>query len=318
VEKQLKRGVHGLRAVAVVLVILYHVGQQSVPGGWVGVDLFFVISGYLITGQLLRAGLGGLPSFYLRRAARILPALSLVLIAYVLLPPINQGDVAGAAPAALFVSNLSHAGEISMKLGPSLEHTWSLAQEEQFYAVWPLLLLGLLLLRPRGRTLAAVLALATVGALYLNWRHGRYADPIQHSGPLLAGCMLAAAGCRCDIRHVGWGGLGLLAIFLYAYSGGHYADWEIVSTVAATLIVAGSEHLLFLFERPFQWIGTYSYGIYLWHLPLLYLLSSTLGGGWRLFALVLTPVVAMVSYHAFELPARRLARRPRLAFATSG
>jgi peptidoglycan/LPS O-acetylase OafA/YrhL len=145
----------GLRAVAVVLVLLYHAGVPFVTGGYVGVDVFFVLSGFLITGLLIRelAGTGRVdfPAFYARRARRLLPASALtlivtILLSAVLLPPVRMPDVAGDTVAAgLYVSNMRFALQATDYLGSTLPpspvlHFWSLGVEEQFYLFWPAML----------------------------------------------------------------------------------------------------------------------------------------------------------------------------------
>src|SRR4051812_25913666 len=147
--------VEGLRGVAVLLVVVFHAVGRLVPGGYVGVDVFFVLSGFLITGLLLdelrRTGRVSLPGFYARRVRRLLPLSALVLACTVvasalLLPPIDRADVGGdVSSAALGVANWHFAWQSAQYLGGAerspVLHYWSLAVEEQFYLVWPLLLL---------------------------------------------------------------------------------------------------------------------------------------------------------------------------------
>ena len=172
----------GLRAVAVVLVLLFHAGVPGFDGGYVGVDVFYVLSGFLITGLLLReadrTGRIGLAAFYARRARRLLPAALLVLlvtlaVSVVVLPPLQIPDVAGdAAASALYVGNVRFAWQAtdylqSAKAASPLLHYWSLGVEEQFYLVWPVLILLVLWGRPlaprRVATLAATATLASFG-----------------------------------------------------------------------------------------------------------------------------------------------------------
>ena len=152
----------GLRAVAVGLVLLYHAAVPGFSGGYVGVDVFFVLSGFLITGLLLRevrrTGTVSLPNFYARRARRLLPASALVLLvtvvaSFFMMPPLRVPDVAGdAAAAAMYVSNMRFAFQatdyLQAELAPSpILHFWSLGVEEQFYIFWP----AIVLLATRGR-----------------------------------------------------------------------------------------------------------------------------------------------------------------------
>ena len=169
----------GLRAVAVGLVLLYHAGVAKFEGGYVGVDVFFVLSGFLITGLIVRelrsTGRIDLPQFYARRARRLLPAAAVALagtlvLSIIFLPPLRVPDVAGdAAAASLYVSNLRFAVQatdyLASDLAPSpLLHFWSLGVEEQFYLFWPALLLAVAMLgvRFRGGSLDRRLGLAVV------------------------------------------------------------------------------------------------------------------------------------------------------------
>jgi peptidoglycan/LPS O-acetylase OafA/YrhL len=148
--------IEGLRGLAVLLVVLYHVGVPMFGGGFIGVDVFFVLSGYLITGLIVReietSGRLDLLHFYARRARRLLPASALMLLIIsaataILLSPPEQVNLARSARAtAAYLSNLWFTGEASNYFAPGIEtnpllHTWSLAVEEQFYAFWPLLVL---------------------------------------------------------------------------------------------------------------------------------------------------------------------------------
>ena len=176
----------GLRAVAVGLVLLYHAGLPKFHGGYVGVDVFFVLSGFLITGLIIRelraTGRIDLPQFYARRARRLLPAAALALagtlvLSVILLPPLRVPDVAGdAAAASLYVSNMRFAFQatdyLASEVAPSpLLHFWSLGVEEQFYLFWPALLLAVATLgvRFRGGYLDRRLGLAVVGVTAISF-----------------------------------------------------------------------------------------------------------------------------------------------------
>src|SRR5690625_3146027 len=174
--------VQGLRAVAVGLVLVYHVDHELLPGGYIGVDVFFVISGFLITSLLLReareSGRVSLAQFYARRIRRILPAASLVLAvtglaAFWLLPAPRLAEIAkGLAASAFYVENLFLADQsvdyLAAETAPSpVQHFWSLAVEEQFYLLWPLLFAGWAMLglrsdRRLGRRRVVLVATATV------------------------------------------------------------------------------------------------------------------------------------------------------------
>ena len=176
-----RREIDGLRAVAVIPVMLFHAGFAAFAGGWLGVDVFFVISGYLITGILLRdlaAGRFSLARFYERRARRILPALTFVLLASVpfavawMSPLALRGFADGFLATVLSVSNI-YFWTVLDYFGPAAErlpllHTWSLGIEEQFYFLFPLALAGLWRWRP-GRLLAPILAIAAASLALAVW-----------------------------------------------------------------------------------------------------------------------------------------------------
>ena len=175
-RRRFRADIEGLRAVAVVLVVLYHAGVPWLPGGYIGVDVFFVLSGFLITGLLMSELEGSnrlsLRTFYARRIRRLLPASVLVLIATVvlakvILPPLANVDLSGDVKAtALYVSNIRFALRGTQYLQsstPSLvQQYWSLAVEEHFYLVWPLLLM---IVAGRSRRFARRNAFVTIGVL---------------------------------------------------------------------------------------------------------------------------------------------------------
>jgi peptidoglycan/LPS O-acetylase OafA/YrhL len=175
--------IEGLRAIAVLLVLAYHARIPGFTGGYIGVDVFYVVSGFLITGLIVRelqaTGRVDLPAFYARRARRLLPA-ALVVIAVtviasaIVLPPLRVPDVAGdAAAAALYVSNIRFAAQatdyLQAELDPSpLLHFWSLGVEEQFYLFWPALLFLVARRRFEVRRLASVVAAVAVLSFVLG------------------------------------------------------------------------------------------------------------------------------------------------------
>ena len=212
-----RRDIDGLRAVAVLPVILFHAGLPGLTGGWLGVDVFFVISGYLITGLLLEAHHAGgisLSGFYERRARRILPALFVMLavttlVALMWLPPQELADYgASLGLTGAFLSNLWFMTQTGYFANAAdvhpLLHTWSLAVEEQFYLVFPLLLMGLL--RWRVPLLPVLIGLGVLSLGLAIWAIGPYPDqvfyfPLARAWELLIGAVQAtpasgAGGCR--------------------------------------------------------------------------------------------------------------------------
>ncbi|MFJ9896682.1 acyltransferase family protein [Streptomyces sp. NPDC091280] len=348
-------GLDGLRTVAVLLVIVYHVRPDLVPGGSVGVDVFFTISGFVITRLLVteyaRDGRIGLWSFYRRRWQRLMPALLVMcavtaVLSVTLALPLFQGAWMAAVLAAGSVVNLVRAGNAGTysDLTAPLSHTWSLGVEEQFYLAWPLLLLALL----RHARARAVLGWVTVlCVLPVLWRtvlwdpsaaHRIYNGPDTRADQLLVGALLALvlARLRADDPRLAllrrWAGrlcrpaLVLLALIAWQVPitevSGWNPVWYTVGFLAAALLTAcvvaaldlcpdsGPARLLSL-SVP-VWIGrNLSYGMYLWHYPVIRLLHDLGVRGDALLpaGLAATLGAALASYVLVERPPLRR-RRP--------
>jgi peptidoglycan/LPS O-acetylase OafA/YrhL len=331
-------------------VLLYH-ADLAVRGGFLGVESFFVLSGFLITSLLLtewrpdrRIDLLG---FWVRRARRLLPALFLALVGtQVLAAVVLRGDaptLRGDSLAALgYVMNwhLIFGGQsyFDPMLRPTLlQHLWSLAVEEQFYLLWPLLFAaGMRYLRRRG-LLVATLAVAAASAALMAWLFQPGADPSRiyygtdtRASALLIGVALAlvwAPGCvpAAASRRAGWlldaagalglGGLLAASIWLYESHPLLYRGGFALVALGTALAIAGATHprarLLpaLLGWRPLRWIGTRSYGIYLWHWPIFSVTrpyQDVAFGGWSLLALRLALVLGLaeLSYRFVETPIR--------------
>ena len=352
--------IEGLRAIAVLAVLAYHAKLGPFHGGYIGVDVFFVISGYLITSLLLRdlaaSGAKALPTFWARRARRLLPGSFVVLIATLVagrlvLDPLAQRDLMRDGIAATtFTVNVVFAHRqndyLAAQLAPSpLLHFWSLALEEQFYIGWPMLLLAATGLRRRFRWFPAVLiGSLLVVSLLLCIRLTPHHQPASffllptRAWELLAGAALAVAGpavCRIPaaVRAIGgWLGLGTIVVAVWRFSDlTLFPGAMAIVPVAATVLVltAGTDRLrggpgALLDRRPMAWIGARSYGIYLWHWPMLVLAAARFGpltAAQRIGALMLVFGVAALSYRWIENPARRsawLGARPRRSLALGG
>lgn len=358
--------IEGLRAVAILLVVAVHAGVAWIPGGFVGVDVFYVLSGYLITGLLVQetsaTGHLGFANFYARRLRRLLPALLLMLavtcvLAKLVMPPTELPDQASnAAAAALWLSNFQFAFWNMDYFAPSSDtalflHTWSLGVEEQFYLVWPLLVVLAM-----GAWKSATHPPSTARlkwlfggififsfALSLYWTHSSplfafYLMPSRAWQFALGAVVFLAVGSPAFrvhsplvrsvwLRISGWLGLAmiLLAAWFIHRTTPYPGAWALLPTVGAALVLAagandatlGAGRLLSW--RPMQALGRVSYSWYLWHWPILLLGATVLdmSNGWnRLLLVVVSLAIAAISYHLFETPIRhyrKLVAKPRWA-----
>src|SRR5215217_3098392 len=337
-------GLDGLRAIAVLAVIAYHLNPDWAPGGLLGVGVFFTLSGYLITdlllGQREATGRLQLGDFWLRRARRLLPALFLMLalvVAWVtlldrsLLPDL-RADVLAAVGYVSNWWNIVREASYFARFGPPppLDHLWSLAVEEQFYLIWPWLLwLGLRYVPWRytlaGLTLAGVALSAA--AMALIYEPG--VDPTRvYEGTdtrafgLLIGAALAmvwpSRRLRADLITVPWrivlDVVGLLIWRTSQYSPFLYHGGIVVLSVATAATVAAMVHPasrlgVAVGWTPLRWLGVRSYGIYLWHWPIIVLTAPGLEQKPSLslqgLQVAATIVVAALSWRFVEEPIRR-------------
>jgi peptidoglycan/LPS O-acetylase OafA/YrhL len=318
--------IQGLRAVAVTLVVLYHLWPGRVPGGFVGVDVFFVISGFLITTHLVAHPATGprqVASFWARRVRRLLPAsflvLAVTLVASRVVAPETEWDSTAreTAGASLYVVNwlLAHSqvSYLSAQDPPTpVQHYWSLSVEEQFYLVWPLLILALTLVAARVRVsrmraVCAGLAVVSLASLAYSVRETAYSATTAYFvtptrvwelglGGLLAALVLWSRDSGGGPSRVGLPVpravvvvLGLVAIVWSAWT---YSDatpfpgWRAaVPVLGAVLVIVGGTGAeasrpvsSLLDNRVAQWLGDASYSIYLWHWPLVVLVPYVSGG----------------------------------------
>ena len=349
-------GLDGLRAIAVLAVIAYHLDFGWAPGGLLGVGVFFTLSGYLITDLLLgtRAATGSLKlgEFWIRRARRLLPALFLmmaVVVAWVTLfeRSFLHGLKSDVIAATFYVSNwwnIAREASYFARFGPPppLEHLWSLAVEEQFYLIWPWLLwLGLSLTRKRpvmtgvtltGLTLA--LSTASVIAMWVLYQPG--IDPTRvYEGTdtrafgLLLGAALAmvwpsrglsaSLATRSRVLLDGVGVAGLLVTVLLIWRTSEYSPFLyhggiVLLSVGTAATVAALAHPASLLGvavgwAPLRWIGVRSYGIYLWHWPIIVLTAPSLDQkptlSLQAIQVAATIIVAALSWRFVEEPIRR-------------
>lgn len=325
--------VDGLRAVAVLPVVIFHAFPELIPGGFVGVDIFFVISGYLITGILLRAlnkDQFSLLGFYGRRIKRIFPALIAMMLTVfalgwaVLLPDEFEQLGKHIAAGAAFVLNLSLFVDTNLYFGAieaPLVHLWSLGVEEQFYMVWPLLLWATWRL---GRWQVALLAAITVVSFYMNVA-AVHEDPLQsfylptsrlwelslggllafavqnksaHGGHESLPSWIPHAGVFGDNARANLGAVLLLGSFAFLHNKMEFPGWWALAPVLGSvlLISAGPGSFIsrrVLSQRWMVFVGLISYPLYLWHWPLLSLAHTI---DWRDYTPALRVGVIALSF----------------------
>jgi peptidoglycan/LPS O-acetylase OafA/YrhL len=339
------QGIDGLRAVAVLSVIMFHSYFFFPSGGFVGVDIFFVISGFLISKIIykeIQAGEFSLSNFYKRRMKRILPALYFMLfasalIAYIIMLPedihfLNKS----LKKIVLFISNLFFMNETEY-LGPKIFemtylNSWSLSVEEQFYFVWPLLFVLLLKLSRKFLLffMIVVIIFSFVLPELLIFTHNTgpglvyYYSAIARSGELLTGAFIAIfVSDKIEfykkflpmnlIASIGLIFIFYSVFFLALYNGypGFNALYPTIGTALILLgVLSGARVTKFLEAEVLCYIGKISYSLYLWHWPILSLLyyinqSHEIPTSWTIFAILLMFTIAIFSYHFIENPIRK-------------
>ncbi|CAN5506737.1 hypothetical protein BH10PLA1_BH10PLA1_16730 [soil metagenome] len=343
----------GIRGIAILLVIGYHAHIKQLTGGYLGVDVFFVLSGFLITSLLIkewnRAGRINLGHFYMRRALRLLPAVVLLLIVYVSISWFVAADfkrvVQDALISLFYCANWARAMEWRLY---GLGHTWSLSSEEQFYMLWPLMFIGLMLTKVKPK--AKILFIAAVAAA--GWRivlllRGASAERLYngldtHADALLIGCGLAffLAGLNDENSFdaleakplaacgPGWIAATAATIFLlvmtvipkFDHQGMFIAGYFAIAIASAIIVWDLRVRPGSVARRVTEWgplvkLGRISYGVYLWHYPILQAIvlirthlpknAATqiglfVGGSLTIF------FVAELSYRFVEMPFLRL------------
>jgi peptidoglycan/LPS O-acetylase OafA/YrhL len=347
-------GLDGLRAIAVAAVFLYHSRIDWMPGGFLGVDLFFVLSGYLITSLLLVEWEAhnriDLRRFWLRRARRLLPALVVVVLAALILAAIfarddlarTRGD---AVSSLLYYTNwhliVANHSYFNLMGRPSLlQHLWSLAVEEQFYVIWPLLLVPGLVLVGRRRLPMLVVAGIAASAV-LMWILYRPSDPSRvwygtdtRAFLLLMGILLALVWPAIERLRRALPLLELLGIAaavttvllfrqLHDFDPTIWHGGDLAAAFCFTVLIAAVAHPATgigqaLGVAPLRWVGERSYGIYLWHFPVVELMRpgvdiSWTGPGVVVAQAAIVLAAAELSYRCVEQPIRTGSLQRRLA-----
>ena len=349
-------GLDGIRGLAVLLVVVGHTQIGFLPanysrdildairGGFMGVDVFFVLSGFLITALLLtersRRGRVWFGGFYGRRALRLLPALYFLLAAYAIYTAVTGLPILPArniAIAGIFYVNNWYPVFHPLSGAPGLGHLWSLSVEEQFYLVWPATLL--LLARPRrgallvpGTCVLIAVVMVRRAMLWSASEPGAWIDMFvrtdNRADSLLVGAVTAmlwtSGAIKLRKRYLGiagWVCLAGMAVMIGVCSPRtpflYYGGYTLFAVCVGVVIVATVErawHANWFFEsRPMRLLGRVSYGLYLWHLPV-YFAVARYTTAWRpltrlIAAIVITAVCVTVSWHLIERPALRLRRR---------
>ena len=329
----------GLRAIAALLVFMTHMNEWRFPGGWIGVELFFALSGYLITSLLLaewqRTRRIDLKAFYVRRTLRLAPALVVLVVVVTAVGFIQGVDGTVADSLAAITYTMDIYAPSTGGLGGALGHTWTLAIEEQFYLIWPVVLLFALRraggLRRTAVALAGVAAVAATAGGVLAAVAGTdtaYETPMPHLPVLLAGVGLAlvARHRRRWLQGLhGWWAptVAVTAGAAYLFTANHAQLWLYFGGAAALAVpcVLLLGHLVVrpnglaaraLQLRPLLWLGKRSYGFYLWHRPVIDMLGLASLPAWvpsSAAALVPTLVLTMASWWFVETPALRLKQR---------
>lgn len=293
----------GLRAIAVTAVVLFHSAPFGpFSGGFVGVDLFFVLSAFLITGILERGQ--PLGEFYGRRALRLLPPLFLMLAVYVVIAPAIWPDARPTDALLTYVSDFTYPPRPRL-----LQHTWSLAIEEQFYLIWPF---ALPLIR-RPPWLVGIYVLLTVWRLaFVGDFHDYYYRFDTHSTGLILGAWLYFAKPQFKNLHAGIAAATLGIILLLGDIRSAWL-WITPAELAAAILIGWSLNgSATLSWRPLRKIGKLSYGIYLWHFPVAYGLRFHLGFvSIAVITFAVSTGMAALSYVTIEAWARRFKDRTR-------
>lgn len=322
---QFRYDINGLRAIAVLSVVIFHFVEEKLPGGFIGVDVFFVISGYLMTSIIISKfdkSRFSLMEFYLARANRIIPALaflcaSLLLIGFFTLSPVEYSKLSKqAASSALFISNVIYYLESGYFSESSLEnwllHTWSLSVEWQFYLIYPIVLAALNKILTRHKLKVVIVVTTLLSMLLSGWLTQKnpslsyyilptrawemlvgglaFLYPIKKLQPLskilaLLGVLLISVSCFIFSEKTNWPGFSALVPVAGAY----------------LIIIANQSSNTLLNNKLLQPLGTWSYSIYLWHWPLVvFIHKNNLDEAYALVGFSLSIALGYLSYRFIE------------------
>jgi len=322
--------IQALRALAVAVVVIYHASPASLTGGYIGVDVFFVVSGFLITSHLVRSDPRKpieVAAFWARRVRRLLPAATAALVGTVVLTLLFLPSTSFAitarhvAASALAVENWNLIASATDYLASDdaptpVQHFWSLGIEEQFYVFWPLLLAltGLVAVAWRRKAVAAVIATVVVASFAASvvitsaTPSVGYFTTVTRVWELGVGALIAVVAGRIvgrgpvALRHVlWWGGLGAIAVSAVTFSTttafpGYAAALPVLGTAACIVAAAdgltGSGRRVFG-SAPAQWLGDRSYAIYLWHWPLLVAMGAAITQRWLGVTIAIAATLAL-------------------------
>jgi peptidoglycan/LPS O-acetylase OafA/YrhL len=310
----------GIRAVAIGMVLAFHSMAPWANGGYVGVDVFFVLSGFLITKilaqELAEHGHIKLLHFYWRRALRLYPMFLLLLAAIALAAPYLIAKPPAWQYVLISGVYLTDYAKAFFTFPAVLSYTWSLAVEEHFYVLWPLFLPFVLRLRKPIQAMVLVYLLATLWRILnwsvLGWDASYFRFDTRASGIIL-GCVLALMRTKAPPKHAGLASLTVLAALVALPTWGRHVGLAIavpVAEVCAATLVLTAVHSEFesslLSWTPLAYIGRISYGIYLWHVPVMYWLREN-HHAWPVTLAAGTAVAVMLAaltYHFIDRPIR--------------
>jgi peptidoglycan/LPS O-acetylase OafA/YrhL len=321
--------IDGLRAIAVTAVVIFHIFGNALRGGWLGVEVFFVLSGYLITGLLrrewMKAGRIDLISFYGARAFRLLPALTVLLIFYLCVGLFRKDSywLSLKTTAIVLFYGMNWARAFSLASEDYLGHTWSLAVEEQFYIVFPFILLAIIRSKP-------IVILTVVYFMLIIWRFYLFDGGVTsaritngldtRADGLLIGCILSFALDKSVVQQLAeklWPLACIGLIVMIACMKGSAIPtflFAVPCTAICTAIIIAAARASNLLQHTLSnpvlvYIGTISYGVYLWHFPIFNLALTRVPLKMAYWAAPASYFVAAASRHWVELPFLNVKRR---------